>query len=95
MPLVFQRERSEGLNATYHFTFTGSEKRQATVIISNKTLQIQDGHVGKPDISIIADSQTWLNILAHKQPVILALIQRKLRIKGSPRLLQAFSRCFV
>ena len=95
MPLVFQRERSVGLNATYHFTFTGSEKCQATIIISNKTLQVHDSHVGKPDITIIVDSQTWLKILAHKQSVVMALVRRKLRIKGSPRLLQAFSRCFA
>lgn len=95
MPLVFQREQSEGLNATYHFTFTGSEKRRATVIIRDKTLQIQDGHVGTPDIAIVTDSRTWLRFLTHKQSIVLALIRRTLRIKGSPKLLQDFGRCFA
>jgi len=95
IPLVFQREHSEGLNATYHFTFTGSEECQATIIIRDKTLQVQDGHVGKPDLAVIADSQTWLRFLAHKQPILLALARRKIRIKGSAQLLQAFGRCFA
>ena len=36
LALVFQRDRSEGLNATYHFTFTGEEEKQATVVIREK-----------------------------------------------------------
>jgi Fe-S-cluster-containing hydrogenase component 2 len=94
LPLVFQREQSTGLNATYHFTFTGKEEHKATIIIRNKTLQVQDGHVGTPNISIQVDSQTWLGILAKQHPILWALIRRKLRSKGSPQFLQAFARCF-
>src|SRR5262249_55623903 len=36
LPLLFQRGRSEGLNATYHFTFTGPEEVKATVSIRNQ-----------------------------------------------------------
>jgi SCP-2 sterol transfer family len=94
LPLVFQREQSTGLDATYHFTFTGPEEHKATIIIRNKTLQVQDGHIGTPNIRILVDSQTWLGILAKQQSIPWALVRRKLRIKGSPRLLQAFARCF-
>ena len=37
MPLVFQPAQSRGLNATYHFTFTGDERREATVVIHDRT----------------------------------------------------------
>ncbi|MEC4670304.1 MAG: hypothetical protein VST66_00290, partial [Nitrospirota bacterium] len=30
LPLVFPRDKSKGLAATYHFTFTGKESRKAT-----------------------------------------------------------------
>jgi ferredoxin len=33
LPHVFQRGQSKGLDATYHFTFTGSENERATVVI--------------------------------------------------------------
>ena len=47
LPLVFQRKKSEGLSATYHFTFTGQETEQATVIIRNQTLEVLKGHRGR------------------------------------------------
>jgi putative sterol carrier protein len=82
------------LNAVYHFTFTGSESCHATVRIQNKILQVQDGHVGKANLSVTADSQTWLRFLAKEQNLIWALLRGKIRIKGSPKLLQAFGKCF-
>ncbi len=94
LPAVFQRHQSEGLNATYHFTFTGDEECHATVVIQNKTLHVQEGHVGIAQIRITADSRTWLRFLAKDYSIVRALLRRKIRIKGSPRLLLAFGRCF-
>lgn len=94
LPLIFQRHQSAGLQATYHFTFTGQEQVQATVVIQEQTLQVQEGHVGKADLHLSADSRTWLKFLAKEEPLMLALLRRKIRLKGSPRLLRAFGRCF-
>ncbi len=94
MPFLFQRHQSKGLDATYHFTFTGEEACTATVAIRNETLEVQDGHVGRPDIRIVADSRVWLRFLAKEQSLVWALLRGTLRIKGSPRLLMAFGRCF-
>ncbi len=95
LSLVFQRNRSEELNATYHFTFTGDEARQATVVIRKKTLGVYNGLVGTADCRVIADSSTWLGFLAKEQNLLWAWITRKIRITGSPRLLLAFGRCFL
>jgi len=94
LPHAFQRHQSEGLDATYHFTFTGEEECKATVIIRDKTLQVQDGHLGAADIHITADSRTWLQFLAKEKHIVWALLLRKIRIKGPIRLLRAFGRCF-
>jgi NAD-dependent dihydropyrimidine dehydrogenase PreA subunit len=94
LPLLFQRHQSEGLNAAYHFTFTGEEPRRATVVIRNRTIQVQEGHMGVADIRITADSRTWLRFLAKEGSIVWALLRRKIRIKGSPRLLRSFGRCF-
>lgn len=94
LPLLFQRNQSQGLNATYHFTFTGLEPCLATVVIQSKTLQVQQGHVGQADLLVTADSHTWLGLLRQEQPIFWALLRRKIRIKGSLKLLQAFGRCF-
>ncbi len=94
MPLVFQRHQSEGLSATYHFTFTGQEPALATVVIRDKTIRVEHGHVGSPDLRVIADSQAWLGSLRKERSLVWALLRRKIRLKGSPRLLVAFGKCF-
>lgn len=94
LPLVFQAGGSEGLNAVFHFTFTGKESAQVTVVIRDQTLQVQDGHQGEADLHVTADSQTWLGFLAKERSLVWALLRRRIRIKGSPRLLVAFGKCF-
>jgi alkyl sulfatase BDS1-like metallo-beta-lactamase superfamily hydrolase len=92
--LTFQRGKATNLNAVYHFTFTGKEEKQATVIIRDGALQVESGHQGKGDIRITADSETWLGFLAKERSLLWALLRRRIRIKGSPRLLVAFGKCF-
>ena len=94
LPLTFQRGKAAKLNAVYHFTFTGKEPKEATVTIRDGTLQVQDGHQGQADLHVTADSETWLGFLAKERSLLWALLRRKIRIKGSPRLLVAFGKCF-
>jgi hypothetical protein len=62
--------------------------------MKNSTLDLRDGLVGEPDVNVTADAKTWLGFLAKEKSLPLALIRRKVRLKGNPRLLLAFSRCF-
>ena len=94
MPFVFQPNQSQGLEATFHFTFTGAEIRNATITIKNRALDIKEGLVGKPNVHVTADSRTWLAFLAKETSLTWALIRRKIRLKGNPKLLLAFGRCF-
>jgi len=91
---AFQRGKSEGLNAIYHFTFTGQEEVKATVVIRDKTLEVTDGHTGRADFHLTSASQPWLRFLRKEANLVWALLRRKIRLHGSPRLLLAFSRCF-
>jgi len=92
--LTFQRNRSKGLDATYHFTFTGEEERLSTIIIRKQILEVREGHIGNAGLKVTADSPTWLGFVAKERNLIWALVRRKIRIKGSPRLLLAFGKCF-
>ena len=94
MRYTFQQGQSEGLNAVFHFTFTGKESRSATVVIRDKTIRVADGHEGTADLRLTADSETWLGFLAKERSLLWALLRRKIRIKGSPKLLVAFGKCF-
>ena len=75
-------------------TFTGKEPKEATVTIRDGTLQVRDGHQDEADLRVTADSETWLGFLAKERSLLWALLRRKIRIKGSPKLLVAFGKCF-
>ncbi len=94
MPNVFQPGRSAGVNATFHFTFTGREQRQATVVIQDQKLSVTEGHIGQPDLHVTADSQTWIGFLRKETTVVWALLRRKIRLHGPLKLLVAFGQCF-
>ena len=94
LPHAFQRGRSAGLNVVYHFTFTGSEERKATVVIREQKLEVHEGHVGRPDFTLRADAETWLRFLAKETNLLFAWVRGKIRFRGSPRLLLAFAKCF-
>ena len=94
LPLVFQRERSAGLDATYHFTFTGKEESQATVVIQDKTVRVNQGHVGTAGLRVTADSRWWLGFLAKDRNLLWGLLRGKLRLKGASKLLSSFGKCF-
>jgi ferredoxin len=95
LPLLFQRDQSKGLHATYHFTFTGRETLEGTVVIRDGSLETAEGLSGKPDLHLVADSDTWLKFLAKEENLPWALLRRRIRIKGSPKLMRAFARCFA
>jgi ferredoxin len=95
MPRAFQRHQSEGLNATYHFKFHGSEQAEATITIADKTIFVQQGHAGVPDVRIEADSQTWLRVLHKESSMIKEIVFRKIRVKGPMKLFKAFGKCFA
>ncbi|OAN78634.1 hypothetical protein A8B82_09725 [Sulfitobacter sp. EhC04] len=94
MPIVFQPDQSRGLNATYHFTFTGAESRKATITIKDRKITIREGLIGKADLRLTADSKTWLGFLAKEKNLVWALARRKFKISGNPKLLLAFGKCF-
>lgn len=64
------------------------------MIIRAETVDVKEGHVGNADLQVTADSRTWLGFLAKERNLVWALVRGKIRLKGSPRLLLAFGKCF-
>jgi epoxyqueuosine reductase QueG len=94
MPLNFQPGKADGLDATYHFTFTGAQAAQATVIIKDQRLKVLEGCHGRADLEVIADGGMWVRFLNKEVSIFRCLVTRAVRLKGSPRLLLAFGKCF-
>jgi Fe-S-cluster-containing hydrogenase component 2 len=94
LPLVFQPGKAGDLKATYHFSFTGHERREATVAIDDGNIRVSEGQHGHADLHIIADTKTWLGFLANEKSIVWALLRRKIRLRGPLKLLRSFGRCF-
>jgi ferredoxin-NADP reductase/Fe-S-cluster-containing hydrogenase component 2 len=94
LPYMFQRNQSDGLEATYHFTFTGREEREATIVIADKQIDIREGHHGTADLRVTADTATWLGYVAGERSLVWALLTRRIRLKGLPTCLLKFGKCF-
>jgi ferredoxin len=94
LPLLFQKDRAEELRATYHFRFTGAERVEGTVTIADGAVTAAEGLEGTPDLTVTADARGWVGFLRKERKLLPLLLTRKLRLRGPPRLLQAFARCF-
>jgi NAD-dependent dihydropyrimidine dehydrogenase PreA subunit len=94
LPLSFQRQAAGNLDAVYHFTFTGTEPAEATITIRAGTIKVETGHIETSNLHIVADSETWLGFVAKEKNLLRALLTRKIQLRGSPRWLLKFSRCF-
>ncbi|MDE2593033.1 MAG: 2Fe-2S iron-sulfur cluster binding domain-containing protein [Burkholderiales bacterium] len=95
LPISFQRGRAGTLSAVYHFTFTGEEPAEATVTIHNRKIQVEPGLNGRADLAVTVDSASWVRFLRREAKLLTILATRKLKLKGSPKLLAAFGRCFL
>lgn len=95
MRRIFQPGQAKGLDITYQFKFTGKENREAIVTIKNQRVNVMDGIEEKADLVVTADSSAWLKFLSNRSYLIWALITGQIKLKGSPKLLLLFGRCFV
>ena len=94
LPHLFQRGQAKGLSARYHFRFRGREPVDATIEIRDQTIAIRTGLVGTPDLSVTADADAWLGFVAKDRSLVWELLRGRVRLRGSPRLLMAFGKCF-
>src|SRR5438477_4437018 len=67
---VFQKGQSKGLNAIYHFTFTGQDEVNATVTIRDEKLRVSEGHNGQADLRLTADTETWLRFMRKEDNLV-------------------------
>jgi len=94
MPRTFQRHAAGKLDATYHLTFTGSDSATVTIVIRDGKFTLTEGLQGKPNISITTDTTTWLGFLAKEKNLPWALLTRRIKLRGNPKWLLAFGKCF-
>ena len=58
------------------------------------TLVAEELNVAPASIKVVADSETWLGFIAGERNLVWALLTRRIRLRGNPKWLLAFKRCF-
>jgi NAD-dependent dihydropyrimidine dehydrogenase PreA subunit len=94
MPLTFQRRPARGMRATFHFDLTGHAAAQKTVRIDEGRLEVSDGFVGEADVRVETDAQLWLDIVNKRRSPVVAVLTRKMTVRGDRKLLARFAACF-
>jgi epoxyqueuosine reductase QueG len=95
LPIIFQPGRSASLNAIYQFRFTGAETKEATVTIKQREVLVEHELKGEPDLFVSADAAAWLKFLRNRSYLPWALLTGQIKLRGDPRLLIRFGKCFV
>ncbi len=97
LPLGFQKNAAAGVELTVHFRLredSGAPPVEATVTIRAQTLAVQDGLHGRPDVTVDAEAEAWLEFVRGERGLLGAWLTRKIRVRGSLLRLREFGRCF-
>ena len=94
LPIVFQPDAAGDLDAVYHFEFRGASRRRATITVREGEIEVLEGLHGRADLHVWADATTWTEFLRGNRSLIWALVTRRIRLRGDPRLLARFGKCF-
>ena len=94
MRLHFQRRKSRGLAATYHFNFEGRRSVSGTVRVERQSLQVDFGLRGAPDVVVTLPGSSWVNLLARSTTVEAEIASGRVRCEGDIKKLEHFVDCF-
>lgn len=91
----FQPKASKGLKAVYQWVLSGDEPRAFAVVVNDGTFEVQQGNHESPDVTLEATSDTYLKLSNGQLKGIVAIMTRKLRVRGSLQLAQKMDAIFV
>ena len=94
LPVVFQPGKAEGVQATYHFVFSGADPVSGTVRIDGRELTVSPGLEGQPDLTVAARGEDWVSVLGGDLHPVWAVVSGKMKLKGKKAKMKDFMRCF-
>ena len=65
-----------------------------TVTIKDQKIEVQNGWQGECDLKVTVDARSWLRFLRKEISVVWILLTMRLWMRGDPRLLLKFGKCF-
>ena len=94
MPERFHPENCQNIQAVYQWELSEPDKF-FHVIINNGTFQLENGKHEKPNVTIMCSTDVYLKLVNKELKDIIAILTKRLMIKGSMSLGQKLSKIFV
>jgi putative sterol carrier protein len=87
-------EKAAGMNATYQFDITGDGGGKWYVKIADGSVDVGEGEIEAPNITLTTDAATWLDIVNGKTSGQTAFLLGKLKIQGDMSLAMKLTSVF-
>lgn len=82
VPEKVNREKIQGMNATYQFNITGADGGQWWVRIADGDATVGEGTADSPNITLTMEDENFVNLLSGKLNGQTAFLTGKLKIQG-------------
>jgi len=83
-PARFRADKATDTTATVHMHLTGAGARDVVLVVDNGTLEVTEGTpASDPTLTLSADADDWLRVENGDLNPMMALMQQKLKLKGS------------
>jgi putative sterol carrier protein len=94
MPLIFNRNRADDMNATYQFTMEGAGGGQWNMRIGEGRADTSDGQADPYDCEIKTKPALWMDLASGDLSAPVAIVTRKVKLGGNPALAMKLSGLF-
>lgn len=82
MPKAFLPEKTEGVDVTLQFLFTGDQAGDWTVTIRDQTCQVDTGEIEEPTLAVTVEGEDWLEVVKGEINAMAAFASGKIKLKG-------------
>jgi putative sterol carrier protein len=94
MPERFNPQNCKDLQAVYQWALSEPE-RFFYVIIDKGNFEVIEGKHDKPNVTVICSQDTYLKLVNKELKDIIAILTKRLMVKGSMSLGQKLSKIFI
>ena len=94
-PQRFNAYKSQGMDETVFMNLTGDNARDVVLHVKDGTLDIRQGETpDDPSLKLTADADTWLSVENGQTNPMMAMMTKKIKMKGNPQFAMKFMGLF-
>ena len=94
-PQRFNAGKAAGMDETVYMNLTGDGARDVVLHVNDGTLDVREGETADdPSLTLTADADTWLAVENGEINPMMAMMTRKIKMKGNPQFAMKFMGLF-